>query len=80
MVDGLRLLGLIDVVVLEDIVEGQRLLRVRRRSAGHGGQVGAKQGKKSKKMLAQNEDLRRGKREQLSKKIARGEMAGSAAF
>jgi hypothetical protein len=41
VVDGLRLLGLIDIVVFEDIVEGQRLLRVRDWSACHGGQVGS---------------------------------------
>lgn len=40
VVDGLRLLGLIDVVVVEDIVEGQRLLRVRDWSACHDGQDG----------------------------------------
>lgn len=40
VVDGLRLLGLIDVVVVEDIGEGQRLLRVRDWSACHDGQDG----------------------------------------
>lgn len=40
VVDGLRLLGLIDIVVVEDIGEGQRLLRVRDWSACHDGQDG----------------------------------------
>lgn len=38
VVDGLRLLGLINIILVEDIVEGQRLLRVRDWSACHDGQ------------------------------------------
>lgn len=47
VVDGLRLLGLIDIVVVEDIVERQRLLRVRDWSACHGGQDGLEQTRES---------------------------------
>lgn len=43
VVDGLRLLGLIDILLVEDIVEGQRLLRVRDWSACHDGQDGLEQ-------------------------------------
>lgn len=43
VVDGLRLLGLINIIFLEDIGEGQRLLRVRNWDACHDGQRGLEQ-------------------------------------
>lgn len=45
VVDGLRLLGLLDIILVEDISEGQRLLRVRGWSACHDGQDGLEQAK-----------------------------------
>lgn len=45
VVDGLRLLGLFDIIFVEDIIEGQRLLRVGDWSACHDGQHGLEQAK-----------------------------------